>query len=435
MKDLQRSTTRPAKDANPLMRQIRTLENRLDKAMIKYNEAQSIRKTYDQIVKRLKDERVTFDNQLAAIETTLEAKQRDVEELLLMSHDASHARDVAKGELAKLLSMQDAERKAREKELAERRNAVQARQELNRRMEERERARRDVVLESKGDLGEASEHALKQNVAKNALHHSLNSNTAQSEHAVVGAYESAFRRIKEATGVSDVNEVIQKFMTQEQTHASLKQLTKDAQARIEALAGERVSTKLAVDEMKYAGGAGPGSRQEVEGAERKHQEVSQALERVKVRYLRTTKIFVDVRVGIEHMADKLEPIRGDAPSVAISDDTIVDVMQQCEAKLVKLAEAYAAASNDGSGRGLAPAPPDVSQFSESASGYNIRVHLPEEEFEEDEEDEEDGFEADIPDRKQMKKLNGIMLDKATKKVTKRRNGGTTGKPGGRSELA
>ena len=33
------------------------LENRLDKAMIKYNEAQSIRKTYEQIVKRLKDER------------------------------------------------------------------------------------------------------------------------------------------------------------------------------------------------------------------------------------------------------------------------------------------------------------------------------------------------------------------------------------------
>ena len=53
------------------MRQIRTLENRLDKAMIKYNEAQSIRKTYDQIVKRLKEERVNFDNQLGAIEATL----------------------------------------------------------------------------------------------------------------------------------------------------------------------------------------------------------------------------------------------------------------------------------------------------------------------------------------------------------------------------
>ena len=31
----------------------------------------SIRKTYDQIVKRLKEERVNFDNQLGAIEATL----------------------------------------------------------------------------------------------------------------------------------------------------------------------------------------------------------------------------------------------------------------------------------------------------------------------------------------------------------------------------
>ena len=47
---------------------IRMLENKLDKAMIKYNEAQSIRKTYEMIVKWLKDEWVGYDNQLAAIE-------------------------------------------------------------------------------------------------------------------------------------------------------------------------------------------------------------------------------------------------------------------------------------------------------------------------------------------------------------------------------
>ena len=54
-------------DDNPYMRKIRMLENRLDKAMIKYNEAQSIKRTYELIVKRLKEERVGYDNQLSAI--------------------------------------------------------------------------------------------------------------------------------------------------------------------------------------------------------------------------------------------------------------------------------------------------------------------------------------------------------------------------------
>lgn len=50
-----------------MMRTIRILENRLDKIMIKYNEAQSIRQTYEEVAKRLNEERVGYDSQLAAI--------------------------------------------------------------------------------------------------------------------------------------------------------------------------------------------------------------------------------------------------------------------------------------------------------------------------------------------------------------------------------
>lgn len=54
-------------EENPMMKTIRVLENRLDKVMIKYNEAQSIQQTYEEVVKRLKEERVGYDSQLAAI--------------------------------------------------------------------------------------------------------------------------------------------------------------------------------------------------------------------------------------------------------------------------------------------------------------------------------------------------------------------------------
>ena len=83
-KDLELNSQRPHMEDNEFTRCIRALENKLDKAMIKYNEAQSIRKTYEQIVKRLKEERVGFDNQLTAVERTLGAKMRDYDELLLL---------------------------------------------------------------------------------------------------------------------------------------------------------------------------------------------------------------------------------------------------------------------------------------------------------------------------------------------------------------
>jgi coiled-coil domain-containing protein 151 len=106
------------------------LENKLDKAMIKYNEAQSIRKTYEQIVKRLKEERIGFDNQLQAIERTLQTKQKDYDELLLLSGDANHAKEVALNELDRVRTGYHEERKSREKELRESHQMVQVRRQM-----------------------------------------------------------------------------------------------------------------------------------------------------------------------------------------------------------------------------------------------------------------------------------------------------------------
>ena len=47
-------------DSNPL-KQMRILENKLDKAMMKFNEAISIKKTYQIILKRLREERVAYE--------------------------------------------------------------------------------------------------------------------------------------------------------------------------------------------------------------------------------------------------------------------------------------------------------------------------------------------------------------------------------------
>ena len=144
VKDLELDSQRPHMEDNEYTRRIRALENKLDKAMIKYNEAQSIRKTYEQIVRRLTEERVGFDNQLAAIERTLGAKQKDYEELLLLSGDANHARETALGELERVRAGYEEERKKREKDLREKHQMVQLRRQMLDRMKYRERMRHQL---------------------------------------------------------------------------------------------------------------------------------------------------------------------------------------------------------------------------------------------------------------------------------------------------
>merc|ERR1711988_669414 len=179
--DLKKEAIKPNSEENPLTRGIRALENRLDKAIIKYNEAQSIRKTYEQITKRLKDERITFDNQLAAIEKTLKAKEHDYEELLLMAHDANHAKEAARAELARFEQAVAEERRQREKELNERRAQARARQEMMTRAENREKMRQEIVLEAQGDLSAQDEQNLKKAVVTNTMYSQLNQAKKEDE--------------------------------------------------------------------------------------------------------------------------------------------------------------------------------------------------------------------------------------------------------------
>lgn len=92
LKDLRSESKHISDDNNPYMRRIKMLENKLDKAMIKYNEAQSIRRTYEQILDRLKEERAGYDNQIAAVQKSIKAKGHDCEEFKLLLQDAKQAR-------------------------------------------------------------------------------------------------------------------------------------------------------------------------------------------------------------------------------------------------------------------------------------------------------------------------------------------------------
>jgi Zn-dependent M16 (insulinase) family peptidase len=87
---------------------------------------------------------------------------------------------------------------------------------------------------------------------------------ASSASDSTSAEQEAFRKIKDATGVSDVNEVIQKFLTQDETHNNLVVMTKEAQARIDALNEEKAQAKAKVEEIKYSGTGSLGSRRIVD---------------------------------------------------------------------------------------------------------------------------------------------------------------------------
>ncbi|KAJ3044204.1 hypothetical protein HDV00_002882 [Rhizophlyctis rosea] len=399
-------------------KEIRTLENRLDKATIKYNEAQSIRKTYEQIVKRLQDERLTFDNQLAQFEKTLKAKRQDASELEMMSRDANHAKEVAKAELTKFEQQVADERKQRERDLQLRKELVKQKLESN-----------DQVDWKKLRMEDQPPEAL------TAQQPQFTPDTERRD-LLLASYEETMRLIKEATGVSLITEVIAKFQSQSTTHAHLTSLREQNEARFEELKRKKVEVEERFEELRFSGEArgGVGERmvREMEG----HlEEARKRMMESRERFERVARVVSGVKAGVQHLVEKLEGVQlpEKPPTPKMSDESVVRLLDLCGQKLDLLASSVEgkempeqppitpsaptpvpAAPTTTAGAPGTTEPSGILQVSQSLlPTFNTRVKLRPVEFEEggaeDDEDNDDET-GDIPDRDTIKKHTAQMLN-------------------------
>ncbi len=73
----------------------------------------------------------------------------------------------------------------------------------------------------------------------------------EDEKEKLSMFEEAMKRIKEATGVEDVNEIIQKFVKQEDTTNNLQELRNENDKKLAKLTEEHTALKNKLETLKY----------------------------------------------------------------------------------------------------------------------------------------------------------------------------------------
>ena len=325
---------RPPAEEGPLSRQMRTLGSRLDRAMVQYNEAHGILSTYEHIVKRLQEERVSFDNQLTALERTLESKRRDCNELLLLSGDAAHAREVAQQALQKAKWDFEDDRTKRTRDIRERQQHVRIRQQMIKK-------HHMLAEEKRKSLGTADAAEAESISAPVPIGGANTEQQMADQELALNIYETAFRKIKEVVGVESVSEVTHKVVSQEATTDSLNDLTLHNQDKIEDLT--RIHGDL-VDEVEKVKLSMPGVGSSKSGKSIDEQQETlylrqSLLERTKGQFDRLALVMVSIRAGVEHLQDKLVCLPHDefdrsAGKVLEGEEALPETIRKCGDALV-----------------------------------------------------------------------------------------------------
>eukprot|EP01137_Pigoraptor_chileana_P004488 Opistho-2@46201 len=307
-----------SEEESPHMTRIRSLENRLEKALIKYNEAQSIRKTYESIQQRLQEERLTYDNQLAMLEAAIRAKAKELEALQVVSRDAQHAKEVTRFELHNFEAFLSEERKARERELKERKEMVRSVLESTEKMEKRQQRMQVLEGEEEGAAGSAVKQPDEEQEKK------------------LTTYEEAFRKIKEATGISEVTEVLDKFSTQGDTQMHLAKLQEDNEVAIVRLTEEKSALQAQLNELKYSGEVQSGGRQLVDELDKRVRDSTERRDKKGESVLRVSRVIVNAKSGVQHLANKIGQVEGEQAMPTVTEDNMGDALALIETRLIKI---------------------------------------------------------------------------------------------------
>ena len=267
-------------DNNPYVKRIKLLENKLDKAMIKYNEAMSIRRTYEQILTRLKEERAGYDNQIAAIQKSLKAKGHDLNEFKLLLQDSKMAKVYSK----LLVDNTNLSKKAFEDHFTQ---LIQAHRNENLKELQKEK----------------SEERKKKNI-QNEVQATISDDKPRDGkdfsgiEAKVKELEEKDKIVRETTGAEDINKIYKKYTNYTETKENLKNEQKELEKMLKSLKEKKEEMIKELKELKFTS-QNEITRKQIEENEKKAEKCMNLCEESRQKLRKQNKLFVDISTGID----------------------------------------------------------------------------------------------------------------------------------------
>lgn len=327
-----------------VQKQIRILENRLDKALIKFNEALAHNKQLRETIDNLRRERVVFDGIYKKLERELHEKKNKMAEIIEISNAAYEARDAAQAEMLALKTQADREQSAFEEKWAQLGQLIERDRKLKdvAQLKESQRgaggaasgaagagdaggvaAGGGSAIEAEGSAGGAAgmvglasptaedsaleeEQKLRKRVTKGAMgivKDKMNIHLAMEK---VQSYEEAFAKIQQATGISDIDLLVQAFITAEDHNFALFNHVNDLSREIETLEESMADIQKEIERYRGEGVTHDSQRKQIlEDLEQQLRTAENKAQAYEAKHAAAMETLTALKSGIQGIFNKI----------------------------------------------------------------------------------------------------------------------------------
>jgi len=216
-------------------------------------------------------------------------------------------------------------------------------------VKQEERNKRKDEIMTKADLGVDEEAKLKRMNVIRQLYTTILEKKMTDDEETLAQLENTFHRLKNVTGLSNVDEVVHKFLSRSEKNRQLQIVAKDLQSRIDALKAENNEAKTTLSEVIHRTEANAGNREVYKEVDLIDVAVTSAAKNCDDSKLRSTRLSVtigELRETIGRFLSKVSnelvapPLIAEMPDkIHELDNKITEMMKVVSANLAKKEEA------------------------------------------------------------------------------------------------
>ncbi|XP_065842357.1 uncharacterized protein [Oscarella lobularis] len=272
-----------------MKKQQRVMENRLDKALVKFNSSLAQNSELRMTIDHLRQERLVFERIHGRLEKTLADIKRQLGELIDSSTQAYESSEEARAKMTALKEKADKEMAQHNMEMKELMRVIEHDRKLREFMTTKDFERQELEsqalmqrrLKGEGERGDKAEETLE-------------------------AYEDAFDRIKEFTGIDDIDQLVARFIEVEDQNFALFNLVNELNSEIEGLQEQIADVKQNIDKFRNQGIEMEEQRKSIlADLERQLKVVEERMKRQENRHAKNSRILDQLKSGVDSMFTKI----------------------------------------------------------------------------------------------------------------------------------
>lgn len=329
-----------------IQKQIKVLDNRLDKSLTKFNETVAHNKELRQRIDEFRRERIVFDGIYKKLERDLHEKRNEMAAIIEDSKNAYSQRDKSQSEMSALQQHADKERAEFESEFKELGDLIKQQQIMleQLRLKQFERTNDDNVQTSTVSEERPGEH----NSAINAW------GVGNKDKAMVPlsqekihSYEEMLLKIQESTGITDIQEIINKFLEAEEQNFSLFNYVNDINSEIERLEHSISNMRSQIEKYRGQGMSTDTQRKKtIRDLEDKLTKTDKKASEYEARYQVAVRTITQLKNGIQSIFTRIGATSTSVDEMlgnqGVTESNMMQYLGIIEQRTTEILQAYAA---------------------------------------------------------------------------------------------